>query len=59
MLFRSKEAKVGLELYNLDADLSERKDVAGGHPEVVRRLQVLADRMREDLGDSLRKKKGS
>ena len=52
-----KEAMVGLELYNLDNDLSERTDVAGQHPEVVRRLQVLADRMRADLGDSLKKKK--
>lgn len=52
-----KEAKVGLELYNLDDDQSERTDVAARHPEVVRRLQMLADRMRADLGDSLRKKK--
>jgi arylsulfatase A-like enzyme len=51
-----KEVKVGLELYNLDTDLSERTDVANQHPDVVRRLQMLADRMRADLGDSLRKK---
>ena len=54
-----KEAKVGLELYNLDDDLSERTDVANRHPDVVRRLQALADGMRADLGDSLRKKKGN
>jgi arylsulfatase A len=52
-----KEAKVGLELYNLDTDVGERTDVAARNPEVVRRLQVLADRMRQDLGDSLPKKK--
>jgi arylsulfatase A len=52
-----KQAKVGLELYNLDSDLSERTDVAAQNPQVVRRLQMLADRMREDLGDSLRKNK--
>ena len=52
-----KEAKVGLELYNLDDDLSERVDVAKRNPDVVRRLEALADRMRADLGDSLRKKK--
>jgi arylsulfatase A-like enzyme len=51
-----KQAKGGLELYNLDDDLGERTDVAGRHPEVVRRLQALADRMRADLGDSLRKR---
>ncbi|MBI3822739.1 MAG: sulfatase [Planctomycetes bacterium] len=52
-----KQLNVGLELYNLDADLSEKMDVAARNPEVVRRLQGLADRMREDLGDSLKKKK--
>ncbi len=52
-----KQAKVGLELYNLESDLGERTDVAARNPEVVRRLQALADAMRADLGDSLRKKK--
>jgi arylsulfatase A len=52
-----KEAKVGLELYNLENDLNERTDVAVRHPEVVRRLQVFGDHMREDLGDSLTNKK--
>ena len=52
-----KVAMVGLELYNLDTDVSERLDVAARHPDVVRRLQVLADRMRKDLGDSLMNKK--
>jgi hypothetical protein len=37
--------------------VSERLDVAARHPDVVRRLQVLADRMRKDLGDSLMNKK--
>jgi arylsulfatase A len=54
-----KEARTGLELYNLDTDLSEKTDVAARNAEVVRRLQMLADRMRDDLGDSLMKKKGS
>jgi arylsulfatase A-like enzyme len=48
-------AKTGLALYNLDAEISERTDVAERHPEVVRRLQGLADAMRADLGDSLTK----
>ena len=51
-----KNVKAGLELFNLDDDLSERIDVAARHPDVVRRLEALADRMRADLGDSLRKK---
>jgi arylsulfatase A len=52
------EGKGGLELYNLDTDLSEKMNVADRNPDVVQRLQGLADRMRADLGDSLRKKKG-
>jgi hypothetical protein len=43
-------------LYNLETDLGERTNVAAQHPMVVQRLQLLADRMRQDLGDSLRKK---
>jgi arylsulfatase A len=51
-----KEGKIGLALFNLDSDLGERTNVADRHPEVVQRLQMLADRMRDDLGDSLKKK---
>lgn len=42
---------VSLQLYNLDEDLSESKDVAQAHPEVVQRLTALAERGRDDLGD--------
>jgi arylsulfatase A len=51
-----KNVKAGLELFNLAEDLSERKDVARDNPEVVRRLEALADGMRAELGDALRKK---
>ena len=50
------QGKAGLELYDLHADESETTNVADRHPEVVRRLQGLADRMRADLGDSGGKK---
>jgi arylsulfatase A len=53
-----KNIKAGQELFNLDSDLSETTDVAARNPDVVRRLEALADRMRADLGDSLRKKAG-
>jgi arylsulfatase A-like enzyme len=43
--------KVSLQLYNLDDDVSESRDVAAAHPDVVRRLSALADRCRADLGD--------
>lgn len=46
-------ARTGLELYDLDADLSETTNVADQHPDVVARLTALADSMRADLGDAL------
>ena len=46
------------ELYDLDADVSESKDVAAANPEVVKKLLVFADAARDDLGDSLTKKAG-
>ncbi len=46
-----QQAKTGLELYDLEADVSETMDVVAQNPNVVRRLQALADRMRADLGD--------
>ena len=52
------QAKTSLVLYDLDKDPGETTNVADSHPEVVKRLKELADRMREDLGDSALKKKG-
>jgi arylsulfatase A-like enzyme len=53
-----KQARSGLELYDLEADVGERTNVAQQHPEVVRRLEALADRARADLGDVVPKEKG-
>lgn len=53
-----KVLRTGLELYNLKDDVGETKNVADRHPEVVRRLQQLADKARADLGDSLTGIKG-
>ena len=41
------------ELYDVDADIGETKNVAAEHPEVVERLLALAEQARGDLGDSL------
>jgi arylsulfatase A-like enzyme/type 1 glutamine amidotransferase len=49
--------KSGVELFDLKADESETTNVAERNPEVVRRLETLADRMRADLGDSGKAKK--
>lgn len=51
--------KIGLSLFDLESDPGETTDVAGQHPDVVARIQSLADKMRADLGDSARKQEGS
>ncbi len=53
------QAKTELELYDLEADRNETQNVAGEHPEVLARLQKLADAKRRELGDRLRKIQGS
>jgi arylsulfatase A len=40
-----------LQLYDLQADIGERNNVADRYPEVVERLTALAERARDDLGD--------
>ncbi|MFW6132935.1 MAG: sulfatase [Planctomycetota bacterium] len=40
------------ELYNLDDDIGEQDNVAGSNPDVVARLDKLADACREDIGDA-------
>jgi arylsulfatase A-like enzyme len=37
-------------LYNLEADIGERRDAAGEHPDVVKRLRKLVAEMGADLG---------
>jgi arylsulfatase A-like enzyme len=46
-------ARIGLELYDLESDPGESRDVAAENIDVVERLQRLADAMRADLGDDL------
>ncbi|MEN8126781.1 MAG: sulfatase [Planctomycetota bacterium] len=53
------KGKTGLALYDLQNDIGERNDVKDQHPKVVARLQELGERARQDLGDSLTKRKGS
>jgi arylsulfatase A-like enzyme len=44
-------ARVPLELYDVRHDVGETRERSRAHPEVVRRLQALADRARRELGD--------
>jgi len=46
-----EQAKIGLSLFDLENDVGETTDVAAEHPDVVARIQKLADRMRTELGD--------
>jgi arylsulfatase len=47
-----------LSLFNLDTDPGEQRNVAAVHPDVVKRLSLLADEVRRELGDSLKPVKG-
>ena len=44
--------EISLALFDLETDVGETNDLADQHPEVVTRLQALAEKCREDLGDS-------
>jgi arylsulfatase A len=46
------EGKVSLALYDLDADISESKDVSSEHGQVVSQLLALANKARAELGDN-------
>jgi arylsulfatase A-like enzyme len=49
------QAKIEKALFDLEADPGETKDVAAANPDVVARIDALADRMRNELGDSATK----
>jgi hypothetical protein len=42
----------GLALFDLERDRAELRDLAAEQPEVVQKLQALAERACADLGDS-------
>ncbi|WP_268224993.1 sulfatase family protein [Sinomicrobium oceani] len=46
------------ELYNLETDSSETKNVAALHPDIVDKITKLADAKRQELGDNLLDIKG-
>ena len=54
-----KTLRCGLELYNLETDVSEAHNVADQHEEVVEHLKELAEAARRDLGDALNKTEGT
>ncbi|MBB5036967.1 sulfatase family protein [Prosthecobacter dejongeii] len=54
-----KVAQQPLALYHLKEDIGELTDVSAAHPDIVERLQKLADPFRQQLGDSLTKTVGT
>ena len=54
-----EQAKIGLALFDLQNDVGETTNVAEQHPEVVAKLQKLADQIRKELGDSTTRQKGT
>jgi arylsulfatase len=51
--------RIEQSLFNLTDDPGESRDVAKQHPDVVRRLEMLAEIARADLGDSLTHQRGT
>jgi arylsulfatase A-like enzyme len=51
--------RIELSLYDLAADPGETRNLAGEHPEMVKRLSKLAEAARADLGDALTGREGS
>ncbi len=49
--------QVAPQLYDLESDPGEQNNLARQHPEVVRRLEALAEACRQDLGDGRRQGK--
>ncbi|MEI7774701.1 MAG: arylsulfatase, partial [Verrucomicrobiota bacterium] len=54
----AKPALLPEALYDLAVDVGETKNLIGQHPEVAQRLRAVAERMREDIGDSATNQKG-
>ena len=55
---RQEKREIGLALFDLETDPDETTDVAASHPDVVARLEQLAETARDDLGDSLTQRVG-
>jgi hypothetical protein len=56
---QEKEApKAPIKLYDLEADIAEKNNVADQHSDVVKRLLALAEKARQDLGDVVREGAG-
>jgi len=55
----TERGHIDLTLFNLATDVNETTDVKDQHPEIVEKMQKLADTMRQQLGDSLTNTQGA
>jgi arylsulfatase A len=53
-----QSARTELALYDLEAEAGETTDVAAKHPDVVARLKALAEKARDELGDTATNRTG-
>lgn len=54
----TKVMNIELSLYDLEQDPGETKNLAAAHPDIVARLEALAESCRDDLGDAATKRRG-
>jgi len=52
---RSEWKYIGLSLFDLENDIGEQHDVSAEYPEIVKRLILLAEKARHDIGDAEKK----
>jgi hypothetical protein len=50
---------MGAELYDLENDISETKEVSSDYPEIMEQLLKHAEKARQELGDRLTDRTGS
>jgi len=51
--------RIEMSLFDLESEVGETKDVAAEHPDIVKRLEALAEVARRDLGDKLTGRSGA
>lgn len=55
----ARVGKLERSLFDLKADPNETQNVINEHPEIVTKMEALAEKMRSQLGDSATRRKGS